>query len=854
MTPREGEVLALLAEQLTYVEIGARLFISARTVESHVESLRRQFGARDRRELVQLATAANGATLPAALSSFVGRESERAELAAALGEARLVTAVGPGGVGKTRLAQTVAADLVTRHRDGTFYVDLVPVADSDDLPASVAQVVAAVHTGSALQTLVAVIGSRHVLLLLDNCEHLVDPVAQLVEHLLSSCPGLRVLLTSRSRLVLPHERVYEVAGLHPRTDAVDLFLARCDTPGLDRDRVSRVCEALGGLPLAVELAAARLPSLGLDGVEHALADQASLLVGGARVAERHRSLEDLVGWSYQLLGEAEQTLFRAVAVFVGPFDAGAAAMVADVDHASAAGSLATLCEHSLLVATPGDPTRYRALEPVRQSAARFQDPAATATVSARHHAWCASEVEELADQHEDDLAWCERLDAIAADARAAADTHDDTALAELLGGLLFRRGRLREAQHAFRRAGTPWALERAAAVAECRLAGAEAYPLFLAAADGYDRVDDPVGAARVLARAVDHAMRFGGMYPEPVPEDDLRALLDRARAIDGASAVVMVAGAHLDAGIDLDEALVATHGDPVLTSSVLDAMVVAHVWSVDLPEATKACLLRVEPLEPLCLDPVAGLELRDALHTASLVAVGAGELALSRDLAARNAALPYLREEHALAGEEGLAAAALSGDWADLPQRARAYRLGWERSGRPTAPGRGLAPAAIALVLGLQGSPEREDWLEVLAGVRGVPTAQASDVAYGRVFTALLLLHRGEPLAALTLLDRYDHDDPGWLDLLFTSWREALAAEASVLANLPDADARIALAHERCRTNPVARLVTQRADILRRGEQRYVDVPGCPYQQARSLHLAGDPAAGSAYAALGIRR
>ncbi|MCE0487399.1 ATP-binding protein [Ornithinimicrobium sediminis] len=851
MTPREGEVLALLAEQLTYVEIGARLFISARTVETHVESLRRQFGARDRRELVQLAAAANGATLPAPLSSFVGRLSERAELADALAGARLVTAVGPGGVGKTRLAQRVAADLVARHRDGTFYVDLVPIAGSDDLLASVARVVAPVHTGSALQTLVAVIGARHVLLLLDNCEHLVDPVARLVEELLSNCPALRVLLTSRSRLLLPHERVYEVPGLDPPSDAADLFLARCDVPGLDRDRVSAVCEALGGLPLAVELAASRLPALGLDGVETALADQASLLVGGARVTQRHRSLEDLVDWSYQLLTEAEQTLFRAVAVFVGPFDTGAAAVVADVDDASAAVALAGLCEHSLLGAIPGDPTRYRALEPVRQSAARIQDPTDAAAVSTRHHAWCASLLESLAGQQEEDLAWCERLDAIAADARAAADTHDDAALGELLGGLLFRRGRLREAQHAFGRAGTPWALERAAAVAECRLAGAEAYPLFLAAAEGYDRLDDPVGAARMLARAVDHAVRFAGMYPDPVPEGDLRALLDRARAFDGASAVVMVAGAHLDASIDLEEILEATREDPVLRSAALDAIVVARVWSADLPEATKACLLRVDPLEPLCLDPVAGLELKDALHTGSLVAVGAGELALSRDLGARNAALPYLREERALAVEEGLVSAALSGDWDEFPERARAYRLGWERSGRPAAPGRGLAPAAIALVLGLQGSPEREDWLEVLAGVRGVPTAQASDVAYGRVFTALLHLHRDDPLAALTLLD---HDDPGWLHLLFTSWREALAAEASVLAGLPDAEARIALAREHCATNPVAERITQRAHTLRIGEPRYVDVPGCPYQQARSLQLAGDPAAGIAYAALGISR
>ncbi|MFN2344908.1 MAG: LuxR C-terminal-related transcriptional regulator [Dermatophilaceae bacterium] len=849
MTPREAQVLALLGDHLTYGEIGARLFISPRTVETHVESLRRQFGAGDRRELVRLATAANGATLPAPLSSFVGREVERAELADALAVARLVTAVGPGGVGKTRLAQQVAADLITRHADGTFYVDLVPVTDSADVPIAVERMVAAVHSRSPVETLVAVIDSKHALLLLDNCEHLLEPVARLAEQLLSNCPRLRVLLTSRSRLVLPHERVYEVAGLDPRNDAVDLFMARCDTPDLDRDRVSGVCEALEGLPLAVELAAARLPTLGLDGVESALADQATLLVGGARVAARHRSLDDLVDWSYQLLTPSEQTFFRAVSVFVGPFDAAAAATIAGVDDATAAATLGALCEHSLLGAIPGNPTRYRALEPVRQFAARVQDPTGAATVSARHHRWCAAAVDELAGQPEDDLAWCARLDAIAADARAAADGRGDTALAERLGDLLFRRGRLRDAQRDLVRAGTPQALERAAAVAESRLSGGEAYPLYLAAADGYVEAEDPVGAARVLARAVDHAQRFAGMYPEPVPQDDLRALLERARSIDATSTAVLVASTHQDPSTDLDDVLRATAGDPVLTSAVLDAVVVARVWNSDLPAAMRASLLRADPLEPLRTDPVAGFELKDALHTASLVAIGTGELALSRDLAARNAALPYLREERALAVEEGFAYSALSGDWTDLPERARAYHIGWEQSGRLAAPGRGMAPAAIALVLGLQGSPERQGWLEILAGVRGVPTDQASDVAYGRVFTALLHLHRGEPLAALTLLD---HDDQDWLSLLFASWSKALTAEASVLAGQPDAEARVALAQERCHFNPIARLLTERAQALLQGEHRYIDFPGCPYQQARSLQLAGEPTAHSAFAALGI--
>lgn len=841
-------MLALLTEQLTYAEIGARLFISARTVETHVESLRRQLGARDRRELVRLATAARGATLPAPLSSFIGRETERIELAQALAGARLVNAVGPGGVGKTRLAQEVAAGLVTGYPDGTFYIDLVPVGDPAEVPAAVARVVAPANSGSTVDTLVAVIGSRQVLLLLDNCEHQLDAVARLVEQLLAQCPRLRVLLTSRSRLVLPHERVYEVPGLDPQTDAVDLFLARSGTPDLDRDRVSRVCAALGGLPLAVELAAARLPMLGLDGVEMALANQTTLLLGGSRVAARHRSLDDLLGWSSQLLTAAEQTLFHAVSVFTGPFDAAAAGFVADV--ASVSAELGVLCEHSLLGAVPGDPTRYRALEPVRQFAARAQDPAVTAAVSARHHRWCITVVEELAVQLGDGDVWCARLDAIAPEVRVAADAHEDMALWERLGGLLFRRGRLRDAQHAFTRAGTPWDLERAAAVAECRGSGGEAHTLFQEAADGYAGIDNPDGAARVLARAVEHARRFAGMHPEPVAKGELLALLNRARSLGGESASVLVARAHLGSSTNLDVTFAATDGDPVLTSSVLDAIVTAGLSTTDLAEALQASLQRIGPLEPLSSDPISGLELKDALHTAAILAVGAGELTLSRDLAARNAALPYYREESDLAVEESFACAALSGDWVDLPERAQAFRTGWEQSGRLVAPGRGMAPAAIALVLGLQGSAEREGWLEVLAAVRGVPIAQASDVTYARVFAALLHLHRDEPLAALVLLDQ--DDDPSWLHPVFTSWRAALAAEAAVLAGSSDAGSRVEFAQQSCQTNPVARLLSERAQALYEGEHPYVDVPGCPYQQARSLHLIGEPAAAQAFAALGI--
>ncbi|HEY3648932.1 MAG TPA: LuxR C-terminal-related transcriptional regulator, partial [Streptosporangiaceae bacterium] len=203
---RETEVLALLGEHLSHAEIAGRLFISVRTVESHVAALRRKLCVGTHRELVRLAAgyvAAGPGTglaasprLPAPLTSFVGRDGERAALAAALDTSRLVSAVGPGGIGKTRLALAVAADMADRF-GGTCYADLVPVTDPALLPAAVLACLGADESSSrpAQDALAAAVGERRALLVLDNCEHLVNAVAVLTERLLSACPNLAVLVT-----------------------------------------------------------------------------------------------------------------------------------------------------------------------------------------------------------------------------------------------------------------------------------------------------------------------------------------------------------------------------------------------------------------------------------------------------------------------------------------------------------------------------------------------------------------------------------------------------------------------------------------------------------------------------------
>ena len=314
--------------------------------------------------------------LPSPLTSFVGRAAERAALADALGAHRLITALGPGGAGKTRLALSVGAEVAGRFADGAWFVDLVPVTD----PSMIAPAIAAAlglcehQRCPAEDTVLHWLAGRETLLVLDNCEHLLDGVAVLLERLLSGSPRLSVLVTSRARLLVPFEWVFPVHGLAVAADdggpgdAVQLFLERAAAGGSpvrpeDTERVAAICRRLDGMALAIELTAARLPSLGLDGIEAGLADRLRLLTGGRRMNDRHRSLRSTLDWSYALLAGPDRAVLRRVSVFAAPFTAGAAAAL-----------LAGLAAGRRRRCRPGHPGRARRPEPAGRDPGSVRHP------------------------------------------------------------------------------------------------------------------------------------------------------------------------------------------------------------------------------------------------------------------------------------------------------------------------------------------------------------------------------------------------------------------------------------------------------------------------------------------------
>jgi predicted ATPase len=337
--------------------------------------------------------------LPSQFTSFVGRGPQLAEVRKLLTESRLVTFTGAGGVGKTRLAVQVANQLADENADGVWYVDLAPITDPDLVPVTAARALGLPdHPGrSTMDTLLRFVRDRQMLLVLDNCEHLLDACANLVVTVLGGAPGLTLLATSREPIGVTGEATWRVPSLSVADEAVELFAdrARLAQTGFavteDNAAVlAEICQRLDGMPLAIELAAARVRALSLAEILDSLHDRFRLLTGGARTAvRRQQTLRASVDWSHALLTEPERVLFRRLAVFFGGFDLDAAQAIAgggDVQRYQVLDQLTLLVDKSLVVAhDSAGRTRYGLLETVRQYAQeKLGESGEADTVRSRH--------------------------------------------------------------------------------------------------------------------------------------------------------------------------------------------------------------------------------------------------------------------------------------------------------------------------------------------------------------------------------------------------------------------------------------------------------------------------------------
>jgi predicted ATPase/class 3 adenylate cyclase len=420
--------------------------------------------------------------LPVQLSTFIGREQEVCEVRALVESARLVTLTGAGGVGKTRLALQLAAELLDGSGDGVWLTELAAVTDQDGVVTAISEAlqIAARPGRPVLETLLDALAPQDVLIVLDNCEHLIDGCAKTAEAILRRCLRVHLLATSREPLGIGGETIYRVPSLSlpgpedsgllatGSSDAVALLVerARAHDAALLVDEhtspvVVSVCRQLDGMPLAIELAAARLRSMSLAELHDRLDQRFRLLTGGSRTAlGRQQTLRAAVDWSYSLLTGAEQVLLWHLSVFAEGFALDAAEAVCgsgDLDVLDVADLLGSLVDKSLVVAEPaGEGLRYRLLETIRLFGAERLAEAGDDEAAAVAVAHCAHflAVAEAAAAHltgPDQGIWLTRLDADQANLRRAAGyaagQPDGTALVLRLGVALYRYWWARSRRH-----------------------------------------------------------------------------------------------------------------------------------------------------------------------------------------------------------------------------------------------------------------------------------------------------------------------------------------------------------------------------------------------------------------------
>lgn len=463
--------------------------------------------------------------LPAQFTSFVGRGAEIEAVREIVVGNRLVTLTGAGGVGKTRLAVQIADRMDTEFTDGVWYVDLAPITDPAVVPVAVTRALGLPDQAglSTMNTVTRAIGGRRILVVLDNCEHLIDACATLTEALLGACPQVTVLATSREPIRVVGEVAWGVPSLSLTDEAITLFTDRAHQVRPDfvvteqnSATVAEICERLDGIPLAIELAAARVRALSLAQILDSLHDRFRLLTGGARTAvRRQQTLRASVDWSHALLTEPERVLFRRAAVFHGGFELDAAQQVCgdtDVESYQILDQLTLLIDKSLIAAEDGGfGTRYRMLETVRQYALeKLGESGEADAVRARHRdhytsmaalldepgrTGYQSRVERAATEMDNlraAFAWC----------RESGEISEALRLASALQPLWTTRGRVRE--------GTAWF---EAALADAAARNAEVPPAVRARAladnatlEGAQTIHDNMDKALealALAREID---------------------------------------------------------------------------------------------------------------------------------------------------------------------------------------------------------------------------------------------------------------------------------------------------------------------------------------------------------------
>jgi predicted ATPase/DNA-binding CsgD family transcriptional regulator len=531
LSERESEVLGLVAEGLTNAEMARRLIISVRTVESHVASLLRKLDLEDRRALGAYETARNRAAPSPArrvsepATTLVGRAEELGELRQALGDNGFVSLVGPGGIGKTRVALRLA------DQPRAVFTDLTALpAGADDEVVARAVISALGLTepggGSSLDVVAGELASAPArLVVLDNCEHVREGAAVVAERLARErC--CQLLATSRQPLGVPGERVTVLRPLSVEA-AAELFAARAADLAvpepLDAELVAEVCRRVECIPLLVELAAARLGAFSLADLVIRL-DYALELLGSGGSSHRHRSARALLGWSYDLLTPGEQAIYRALSVLRGPFRLEVAEAVAPPGPPGAvAAGFARLVE-AFLVARVGD--RYRQLDLVRADAAeRLRAAGESGAALARLVDWA---LRTAATAGPGDAA-----DLVASVEAAQQLGHPELAgLARLVAEDFERTGRWTAAQEMFelsaRASGSAAAVWEAAATAMSRFRGDSAIRLFLLAAELARAEGDAALEARATVAAVEVSTRFSGSVNEGLDEGQVAALIDRA--------------------------------------------------------------------------------------------------------------------------------------------------------------------------------------------------------------------------------------------------------------------------------------------------------------------------------------